>query len=96
MELHINGRVPLYAGQPGGSELLFDVISTAFERTSVVRTTNLLVERCPEVLDRLTHRRHVVEASGKSYLFREARRPQSAAARKQGQQGGASTPDEQA
>ncbi len=80
------------------------MISTAFERASVVLTTNLPVERWPEVLgserlgaatlDRLTHRRHVVEASGKSYLFREARRPQSAAARKQGQQGGASTPDE--
>ncbi len=49
-----------------GAELLFDVISTAYERTSVVVTTNLPSEGGKEVLgserwtgatlDRLTHR----------------------------------------
>ena len=51
-----------------GAELLFDVISTAYERTSVIVTTNLPFEQWTEVLgserltgatlDRLTHRVH--------------------------------------
>jgi DNA replication protein DnaC len=87
-----------------GAELLFDVISTAYERTSVVLTTNLPFERWPEVLgserlvaatlDRLTHRCHVLEATGESYRLKEARRRQ-AEERQQRRQGGASSPDEQ-
>jgi DNA replication protein DnaC len=67
-----------------GAELLFDVISTAYEKTSVVVTTNLPFERWTEVLgnerlvgatlDRLTHRCHILEATGESYRLREARR----------------------
>ena len=67
-----------------GAELLFDVISTAYERASVVLTTNLPFERWTEVLgnerlvaatlDRLTHRCHVLEATGESYRLKEARR----------------------
>jgi DNA replication protein DnaC len=67
-----------------GAELLFDVISTSYERTSVVVTTNLPFERWTEVLgnerlvgatlDRLTHRCHLLEATGESYRLREARR----------------------
>jgi DNA replication protein DnaC len=55
---------------------LFDVISTAYERTSVIVTTNLPFEQWTEVLgserltgavlDRLTHRCHILEASGES------------------------------
>jgi len=55
-----------------GAELLFDVISTACERTSVIVTTNLPFEQWTEVLgserltgavlDRLTHRGHILEA----------------------------------
>jgi DNA replication protein DnaC len=51
-----------------GAELLFDVISTAYERSSVIVTTNLPFEEWTEVLgserltgatlDRLTHQRH--------------------------------------
>jgi DNA replication protein DnaC len=69
-----------------GAELLFDIISTAYEKTSVVVTTNLPFERWTEVLgnerlvgatlDRLTHRCHVLEASGESYRLKEARRRQ--------------------
>ena len=72
-----------------GAELLFDVISTSYERTSVVVTTNLPFERWTEVLgnerlvgatlDRLTHRCHLLEATGESYRLREARRRRRAA-----------------
>jgi DNA replication protein DnaC len=67
-----------------GAELLFDVISTSYERTSVIVTTNLPFERWTEVLgnerlvaatlDRLTHRCHLLEATGESYRLKEARR----------------------
>jgi DNA replication protein DnaC len=76
-----------------GAELLFDVISTAYEKTSVIVTTNLPFERWTEVLgsdrlvaatlDRLTHRCHLLEASGESYRLKEALRRQ-AASRKEG------------
>ena len=66
-----------------GSELLFDVISTAYERLSVIVTTNLPFENWTEVLgserltgatlDRLTHRCHIIEASGESYRLRDAK-----------------------
>ena len=71
-----------------GAELLFDILSTAYERTSVIVTTNLPFERWTEVLgserlvaatlDRLTHRCHVLEATGESYRLKEARRRQTA------------------
>jgi DNA replication protein DnaC len=71
-----------------GAELLFDVISTAYERTSVIVTTNLPFEQWTEVLgserlvgatlDRLTHRCHILEASGESYRLRDAKRRQGA------------------
>ena len=67
-----------------GAELLFDVISTAYERSSVIVSTNLPFERWAEVLgserltgaalDRLTHRCHILEASGESYRLQDARR----------------------
>jgi DNA replication protein DnaC len=70
-----------------GAELLFDVISTAYERTSVIVTTNLPFEQWTEVLgserlvgatlDRLTHRCHIVEATGESYRLQDAKRRQS-------------------
>ena len=67
-----------------GAELLFDVISTAYERQSVIVTTNLPFEHWTEVLgserltgaalDRLTHRCHILEASGESYRLQDAKR----------------------
>jgi DNA replication protein DnaC len=75
------GYVP---ASQAGAELLFDIISTAYEKTSVVVTTNLPFERWTEVLgnerlvaatlDRLTYRCHVPEASGESYRLKEAPR----------------------
>ena len=70
-----------------GSELLFDVISTAYERNSVIVTTNLPFENWTEVLgserltgatlDRLTHRCHILEAGGESYRLRDAKSRQT-------------------
>jgi DNA replication protein DnaC len=67
-----------------GAELLFDVISSAYERTSVLLTSNLPFEEWTQVLgserltgatlDRLTHRCHILELNGESYRLREARR----------------------
>jgi DNA replication protein DnaC len=70
-----------------GSELLFDVISTAYERMSLIVSTNLPFENWTEVLgserltgatlDRLTHRCHILEARGESYRLRYAKRRDS-------------------
>ncbi|MEX0669201.1 MAG: ATP-binding protein [Pirellulales bacterium] len=74
----------------GGAELLFDVLSTAYERQSLIVTTNLPFEQWTEVLgserltgaalDRLTHRCHILEGKGESFRLRNARRRQRRAA----------------
>ena len=66
-----------------GAELLFDVISTAYERTSLIVTSNLPFESWTEVLgserltgatlDRLTHRCQIIETKGESYRLRDAK-----------------------
>lgn len=68
------GYVPL--GQ-NGAEHLFGFFSKCYERTSVIVTTNLPFSQWPQIfgderltgalLDRLTHRVHVVEMKGDSY-----------------------------
>ena len=75
------GYVP---ASKAGAELLFDVIATAYERTSVVLTTNLGFEHWTEVLgnerltgaalDRLTHRCTIIETAGESYRLQDAKR----------------------
>ena len=65
-----------------GAELLFDVIATAYERTSLIVTTNLPFENWTEVLgserltgatlDRLTHRCKIIETKGESYRLKDA------------------------
>jgi DNA replication protein DnaC len=75
------GYVPF---SKAGAELLFEVVSRAYERTSLIVTTNLPFENWTEVLgsermtgallDRLTHRIHILEANGESYRLRESRR----------------------
>ncbi len=67
-----------------GAELLFEVVSRAYERQSLIVTTNLPFEQWAEVcgserltgalLDRLTHRVHIVEANGESYRLRDSQR----------------------
>ncbi len=75
------GYVPF---SKAGAELLFEVISRAYERTSLIVTTNLPFEAWTEVLgserltgallDRLTHRVHIMEANGESYRLKDSKR----------------------
>ena len=75
------GYVPF---SKAGAELLFDVVSRAYERTSLVVTTNLPFEQWTEVmgserltgamLDRLTHRVHILEANGESYRLADSKK----------------------
>jgi DNA replication protein DnaC len=67
-----------------GAELLFEVVSRAYEHHSLIVTTNLPFEEWVEVLgserltgallDRLTHRCHILEANGESYRLRQAKK----------------------
>lgn len=67
-----------------GAELLFDVVSQAYERASIIITTNLPFEKWTEImgserltgalLDRLTHRVHILEANGESYRLKDAKK----------------------
>ena len=76
-----------YAFYETGAELLFDTIGRAYERTSLMVTTNLPFEEWVEImgserltgalLDRLTHRVHIVEANGPSYRLQESKRRQN-------------------
>lgn len=82
------GYVP---ASKAGAELLFDVIASAYERSSVLLTTNLPFEHWTEVLgnerltgaalDRLTHRCHIVETTGESYRLQDAKRRRRAEAK---------------
>jgi len=75
------GYVPF---SKAGSELLFEVVSRAYERQSIILTTNLPFENWTEILanermtgallDRITHRVHIVEANGESYRLRDAKK----------------------
>lgn len=74
------GYVPLSID---GARLLFQFFAELYERRSLLLTTNLEFSRWPDVfgdpvmtsalLDRLTHRAHLVALSGESYRFRQAR-----------------------
>ena len=65
-----------------GAELLFEFFAERYERGSVMLTTNLPFDEWTEVmgsermtgalLDRLTHRVHILEMNGESYRFRES------------------------
>ena len=75
------GYVPF---SKAGAELLFEIVSRAYERFSLIVTTNLPFEQWTEVmgserltgamLDRLTHRVHIIEANGESYRLKDARK----------------------
>ena len=75
------GYVPF---SKAGSELLFEVVSRAYERHSLIVTSNLPFENWTEVcgserltgamLDRLTHKVHIIEANGASYRLEQSRK----------------------
>lgn len=75
------GYVPF---SKSGAELLFEFFSQRYERGSVLVTSNLPFEEWTDVfgserltaalLDRLTHRVHILEMNGDSYRFRESLR----------------------
>jgi len=84
LELLILDELGYVPASKTGAELLFDVIATAYERSSLVVTTNLPFENWTEVLgserltgaalDRLTHRCHILETKGESYRLQDAKR----------------------
>ena len=67
-----------------GSELLFQVLAERHEKGSVMITTNLGFADWTQIfgdqvmtaalLDRLTHRVHILEANGQSYRLADAKR----------------------
>ena len=74
----------MFPSRRTGAELLFEVISRAYKRLSFIVTTNPPFESWVEIfgsermtgalLDRLTHRVHILEANGPSYRLRESKR----------------------
>lgn len=72
-----------------GAELLFNFFAEHYERRSVAVTSNLEFGQWTQVfgdevltaalLDRLTHRAHILEMNGESYRFRESIRHQQKA-----------------
>lgn len=72
------GFIPFSAS---GAQLLFQFCSTLYERVAIIITTNLHFADWTQIfgdekltlalLDRLTHRAHIIEFSGESYRFRQ-------------------------
>ena len=77
------GFVPL---SKTGAELLFEVFSQRYERSSTLVTSNLPFQEWTEVLgskrltgallDRLTHHVHILEMNGDSYRLKQSKRKQ--------------------
>ncbi len=64
-----------------GAQLVFQFVAALYERVAIIITTNLKFADWPQIfgderltlalLDRLTHRAHIVEFVGESYRFRQ-------------------------
>lgn len=84
LDLLILDELGCVPASKAGAELLFDVIATAYERNSLLVTTNLPFENWTEVmgserltgaaLDRLTHRFQILETQRESYRLQDANR----------------------
>jgi DNA replication protein DnaC len=80
------GFVPL---SKTGAELLFEVFSQRYERTSTLVTSNLPFQEWTEILgserltgallDRLTHHVHILEMNGDSFRLKHSRRKRTSA-----------------
>jgi len=83
-ELIILDEVGFIPFTPSGSQALFQFCSSRYLTGSMIITTNLEFERWTEVfgderltgalLDRLTHKCHILEMNGDSYRFKESLR----------------------
>lgn len=83
-DLIILDEVGFIPFSPSGSQALFQFCSSRYLTGSVIITTNLEFERWTEVfgderltgalLDRLTHKCHILEMNGESYRFKESLR----------------------
>lgn len=83
-ELIILDEVGFIPFSPSGSQALFQFCSGRYLTGSMIITTNLEFERWTEIfgderltgalLDRLTHKCHVLEMNGESYRFKESLR----------------------
>lgn len=72
---------------PGGAQLLFQFCSSLYERVAVIVTTNLRFADWTQIfgeerltaalLDRLTHRAHILEFIGESFRFRQRMQKQA-------------------
>ena len=75
------GYVPF---SKAGAELLFEVVSRAYERQSIIMTTNLPFEQWTEILvnerltgallARITPRVLIIEANGESFRLKDAKK----------------------
>ena len=83
-DLIILDEVGFIPFSPSGSQALFQFCSSRYLTGSVIITTNLEFERWTEVfgderltgalLDRITHKCHILEMNGESYRFKESLR----------------------
>jgi DNA replication protein DnaC len=83
------GFVPL---SKSGTELLFEIFSQRYERSSTLVTSNLPFDQWTEVLqserltgallDRLTYHVHILEMNGESYRLKESKQAKLSRSRK--------------
>src|SRR5206468_5236961 len=82
MDLLICDELGYLSFSRAGAELLFQVFAERYQRKSLLVTSNLAFSEWGQVfqgermtaalLDRLTHRCHILEMNGESYRFRES------------------------